>query len=60
MMRFVPCASGSEDAVQVAVPHVPVLAATPLPPRSLTQVILLILRSSVADPDSVTAAEVVA
>jgi hypothetical protein len=58
-MRFVPSASGSEDAVQVAVPHVPVLAATPLPPRSLTQVMRAILRSSLADPASVTVALVV-
>jgi hypothetical protein len=57
---FVPRAKISDDAVHVAVFQVPTLAATPLPPRSLTQVTLLILRSSDAEPPRDTVEEVVA
>ena len=54
MILLLPLASSSDGALQVAVPQVPTFWATPLPPRSLTQVTLLILRSSDAEPDKVT------
>jgi hypothetical protein len=59
-MRLVPRARISDEALQVAVPQLPTWAATPLPPRSLTHVTLLILRSSVAEPAKDTEEEVVA
>ncbi len=60
MILLLPRASNSDGALQVAVPHVPTFWATPLPPRSLTQVTLLILRSSAAEPDRLTVEVVVA
>ena len=49
-MLFVPSASDTNGAVQVTARAVPICSATPLPPRSLTQVTRVILRSSLAVP----------
>jgi hypothetical protein len=49
-MLFVPAISGTVDAVHVVLLQEPDCAAMPLPPRSLTQVTLAILRSSLAEP----------
>jgi len=54
MILLVPLDRINEGALHLAEPQVPCLEATPLPPRSLTHVTLLILRSSEADPDRVT------